>query len=301
MRRANLALFLASGLVLGGTALAPPASAVSTGHGGGFPDPLATTPSGTGADNGYNNGAAPTTPTAPAMSGYSGYNGAPTPSADMGAYNGYSAHTNPSRAPVPGQPLGASRTVAPRTGDDPSCYSVNYEAASDMPDCDTEAAPTTVTIPVAELAPGALFITVPGTATTTGDETVTAGDEATVPLGTVTVTDDRTTGAGTQWAAYAAATNFTGDGPDITAAEITYHPNVEGEAGATETAPEVTLGPAATAPPQELPTPPTGNGSPFHEVVTGTTGADWSPEITMTIPGTAGTGTYGGTIYHAVL
>ena len=58
MRRANLALFLASGLVLGGTTLASPASAVSTGHGGGFPDPLATTPPapGTGADNGYNGG-----------------------------------------------------------------------------------------------------------------------------------------------------------------------------------------------------------------------------------------------------
>lgn len=77
--RATFALFLATGLVLGGTTMGPSAGAATTGHGGGYPDPTATAPP------------------APTMGAYNGYNGYGT--------NGGAPAQGPAQTPAPGVPV----------------------------------------------------------------------------------------------------------------------------------------------------------------------------------------------------
>lgn len=110
--------------------MGPSAKAVSTGHGGNFPDPAATTPGapGTNADNSYNGVA--TQLTTPGVSEYNGAAAAPTAVPGTGAYssyNGYGTQDSPSQPtpppgvqaqmPAPGQPVpGVPVTGVPATG-----------------------------------------------------------------------------------------------------------------------------------------------------------------------------------------
>lgn len=244
--RATFALFLATGLVLGGTTIGPSARAASAGHGGNYPDPAVTTSPtpGMSAYNGNNGyGPATTTPNAPGMSAYNG-------NTRYGTNGGAPA---PAQAPAPGvavpgqpaagvhdlgvpamgaarTPLAESRNLQPRAGD-PTCTAIGGPPVT----CSVE---TFVTFTVQS---GVLTLSCPDWAPpdtesgggATPDLETTPNNTIVLPIGTCQITDFRggSSGAGSWTVTAAMDSPFTntnpalevpGPAPTIPNSDVTY-------------------------------------------------------------------------------
>jgi hypothetical protein len=329
--RATFALYLATGLVLGGATIGPSAGAVTTGHGGpdcGYPP---STPS-MGASNGCNNyngynGAAPTQPSTPGMGAYNGYTGygnaASQPSAPgMGAYSGYGTNGVPTQTPpsgvrapgvratppppVPGQPgsrpLGVStpQRLVPLAGF-ALCDTTNGPNLGPGPSCSVD---TTVDFTV---SPGVLQLQCPDVipATAGAEQEGAPGTDIEIAIGPCTVDDTRGgTGTWTVSAALSTPFAYSGGGFDIPTdgGSVTY------STGTITTAPGGGAAAAAVPPAGDLP--PGGvalTATPVDVLTNGTGGTflvDWAPVLTigipLTAPATTGTELYTGTITHSV-
>jgi hypothetical protein len=324
--RATFALFLATGLVLGGATIGSSAGAVTTGHGGNSPDCASPPPaSGVGAYNGCNgysgyNGAAGSQPSAPGMGAYNSYNGyngsgaaaSPPAAPGMGAYNGYGTNGVPASGvratppPVPGQPgsrpLGVStpQRLVPLAGF-ALCDTTNGPNLGPGPSCSVD---TTVDFTV---SPGVLQLQCPDVipATAGAEQEGAPGTDIQIAIGPCTVDDTRGgTGTWTVSAALSTPFAYSGGGFDIPTdgGSVTY------STGTITTAPGGGAAAAAVPPAGDLP--PGGvalTATPVDVLTNGTGGTflvDWAPVLTigipLTAPATTGTELYTGTITHSV-
>jgi len=135
------------------------------------------------------------------------------------------------------------------------------------------------------LTGGTLSVTVAATATLTAGTTTSASVSG--KLGTVTVTDGRT--STTVWSANATSTTFTRDAGATTSTGVSYNAGT-----ITTTGPVVMPLALATAL----------NGTPAKvagpAAITGDNTASWNPTLTVSLPSNALAGTYSGTVNTSV-
>jgi hypothetical protein len=252
--RAKFALFLASGMVLGGATVGPAlgteavglsAKALTTGHGGDFPGSTAVKPSAAG------------------MSVYSGYS----------ASNGHGAHGVRAQAPVPDVPAvttPGSLTLAPVPGQTNVCPSQSSApTTATTPDCITA---LTLTV-----GPGPLELQVPLTWNLGANAQPGTAVSSVFPSSSTgfLVSDARGQGTGgSNWTVYVSLTApFTFGANQL--GNVAYNPGAQ-PAGITGTAvPTLTSTPALTLSATGIP---------------GIT--QWAPTLTVDVPAAAPSGAY---------